>query len=217
MRTKKHTVGRKKTHAKTHRAKTLTPVQIARAKWRLAVLKTKEINKNWKNKLAEKTVEFKRKLDELTQKAYQSAVESVSNETRRKVEAKAKALAAAEAKFEKKFAKLLARNTKRRGKTKRHTNISHVQTATTHTASTNKHVGKTRGRKSAKHHVTNTAVINHQTTSKKRGRKPTAKSTLRVNSHRMTTAGKTKHSGRPAKHRALGTASRKTHRRVISR
>lgn len=196
MRAKKHSVGHKKAHAKTHRAKARTPVQIAREKWRLAVQRSREINRNWKSKLAAKTAEFKHKLDQLTQKAYQSAVETVSNDTRRRIEAKAKALAAAEAKFEKKFSKLLARKSKRSGKAKKHADTLNVHASAAHTPSTNKHVGKRRGRKPAKHSTVNT---DHQTISKKRGRKSGRKSTLQVASHRMTST-QTKRRGRPAKH-----------------
>jgi hypothetical protein len=216
MRVKKHSVGRKKTHVKTHRTKTLTPVQIARAKWRIAVLKSKQINRDWKNKLAEKTVEFKRKLDELAQKAYERAVETVSAETRRRIEAKAKAIALAEAKFEKKFVKLLARKTKRRTKGKRHINITHGHTTATHTTATTKRVGKRRGRKTTRHHVVGkTVTIGHQATTKKRGRRPGRKTTLHVTTHRMTT-GHTKRRGRPAKHRAHTTVTT-AHRRRIKR
>lgn len=208
MRAKKHSVGHKKAHAKTHRSKARTPVQIAREKWRLAVQRSREINRNWKSKLAAKTAEFKHKLDQLTHKAYQRAVETVSSDTRRRIEAKAKAIAAAEAKFEKKFSKLLTRKSKRRGKAKKHAHTLNVHASATHTPSTNKHVGKRRSRKSGKHHAVNTG---HQTISKKRGRKSGRKSTLQVASHRMSSS-QTKRRGRPAKRRAHSTVRSANHR-----
>ena len=216
MRVKKHSVGSKKTHVKTHRTKKLTAVQIARAKWRLAVLRSKEINKDWKNKLAEKTIEFKRKLDKIAQEAYQRAVETISAETRKRIEGKAKAIALAEAKFEKKFAKLLTRKTKRNSKGKRHTNFAPALTTATHITSTNKHVGKRRGRKTSKHHVVGkTVATGHQANTKKHGRKPGRKTALHVATHRMTTSH-TKRRGRPSKHRAH-TKVTTVHRRGIKK
>ncbi len=203
MKAKKHKAGRKTTHAKTHRTKSQNPTQIAREKWRLAVQRCKEINRQWKNKLAEKTTEFKKKLEEIANSSYAKAVETVASDTRRRFEARAKAIAAAEAKFEKKFEKVLAKRNKRRGKTKNVSRKHETHPTTTHgTSTTRKLTGKRRGSKST---VATHAHTNHQTTttppqgSKRHGRKAGRKSTSHTLGHRTTTHATQR--GRSAKRR----------------
>lgn len=201
MKAKKFKAGRKVTHSKKHRTKHQNPTQIAREKWRSAVQRCKEINKQWKNKLAEKTNEFKKKLEEISNSSYMKAVQTVANDTRRKVEAKAKAIAAAEAKFEKKFEKkfqkMLAKKTKRRGKTKGTTQLQKGHNLQNETKVT----GKRRGRKSAKSHVTHQTPVTHKGT-KKRGRKQQGRNaTLQTSGHHHLTNA-TSRRGKPTKHRA---------------
>lgn len=205
MKAKKLKTGRKITHSKKHRTKHQNPTQIAREKWRSAVQRCKEINKQWKNKLAEKTNEFKKKLEEISNNSYVKAVQTVATDTRRKVEAKAKALAAAEAKFEKKFEKkfqkMLAKKTKRRGKTRGTTQLQKGHTVTAHNLNNeSKLTGKRRGRKSSKSHVIHQTPVTHKGI-RKRGRKQQGRSaTLQTSGHHnMTNA--TSRRGKPTKHR----------------
>lgn len=213
MRARKLKAGKIKTTGKKHSTKAKNPTQVAREKWRLAVQRCKEINKQWKAKFDAKTREFKHKIAEVANSAYVKAVETVANETRRKFEAKAKAFAAAEAKVEKKFAKLLGKKTKRTGKTTRHTQAE-THPSSLH-ATTTKVKGKKRGRKSMKHHVTTQHAVTTTHQTGKKGKKGGRKATLNVAGHRTTTTSQ-KRRGRLAKGRAHGL-TRTTYHRATAR
>lgn len=111
--------------AKKPRAKKVTakggrkPVDSARAKWREAVNRTKQLKKELNVKLKAKTAEFKKKLQEVEAQALSKALETLEREVAKKEEAKKKILKAAEEKFEKRYSKKLSKRTTKKSAAKK--------------------------------------------------------------------------------------------------